>query len=869
MGTLTSESAMQSSFSDPANFYPKMDDDPLLSSTNTNISYANLPQAQTTFVQTTHRQPSIEMSGLEGIQSPNFAANPAVVAPPPTMQFVQTHIEATPVTTAVVYQIANSGICAVSSPNQQAHVINNVTPIRIITTNADTPPTAIAPPTQKYRKILEKSQTPANRPIQIQPSPAVKQLQQIVAIRGNDTLVDASTIDANPIIINPTTVMYTTATDALTVTSANPKPNIQLIDGTTILATHVPATILVDSENRNKLHVQRPTAPAPKVKEVKRSTHNAIERRYRTSINDKIVELKTILVGTGGKLNKSAILKKSIDKINDLENENYDLKMENARLREILNSGNGLGDGGIENSTLKNLLLQKTLNRQKRRYTRSSTGSSADYGNDRMTPPPTSDESNPSLSPAHSDNTAGSMSPLADDEITTEITRSYHDIEQPAAKRVRISNGGMATHSKLALCVFMFAIVTLNPLASLLNGRNQSDDFDGSASTTRRILGEPSAMDFLSSLWHQISDSALIFTINAIILIACMIKLFAYGDPIMNSGSPVATEYVKQKRIADAEFQRGNGDAAFNAYEKCLHMFGVTLPQSWFELITMTLWQFVRCCLHRIHVGQWISRKYTKHVRSNETRTDALNSAQELAEVLNRCNQIHLSRAMKRTGHGLVLTMYAVNMAEVAETISPLHLIDIYLTAALRCRRNYLVFFSWVCSRYYIYKAKSVSLGLCGQKLPLKYNWIFNNAYGYKFICKYSFEEPLAGEEINAANSSLFSHEINALEPLALVFRVSSSGPSRTFSRYLRAVFLFTQDYNEHLLKCGLQCLIGTNCDAKNEVKPVHINDVTAISEVLNYGELLKASEYYDLRPIPSENLIFHLNPFGQIAMTR
>lgn len=51
------------------------------------------------------------------------------------------------------------------------------------------------------------------------------------------------------------------------------------------------------------------------------------------------------------------------------------------------------------------------------------------------------------------------------------------------------------------------------------------------------------------------------------------------------------------------------------------------------------------------------------------------------------------------------------------------------------------------------------------------------------------------------------------------------------------------QDYNEHLLKSGLQCLIGINCDAKNDVKSVQINDTTSISEVLNYGELLKESK--------------------------
>lgn len=45
-----------------------------------------------------------------------------------------------------------------------------------------------------------------------------------------------------------------------------------------------------------------PHTGMPKVKEVKRSAHNAIERRYRTSINDRIVELKNMLVGEDAKV---------------------------------------------------------------------------------------------------------------------------------------------------------------------------------------------------------------------------------------------------------------------------------------------------------------------------------------------------------------------------------------------------------------------------------------------------------------------------------------------------------------------------------------------------------------------------------------
>lgn len=76
----------------------------------------------------------------------------------------------------------------------------------------------------------------------------------------------------------------------------------------------IPVVLDTDKVQINRLNTTTHVG-VPKVKEVKRSAHNAIERRYRTSINDKIIELKNIIVGVDAKLNKSAILRKTIDYI--------------------------------------------------------------------------------------------------------------------------------------------------------------------------------------------------------------------------------------------------------------------------------------------------------------------------------------------------------------------------------------------------------------------------------------------------------------------------------------------------------------------------------------------------------------------------
>ena len=65
----------------------------------------------------------------------------------------------------------------------------------------------------------------------------------------------------------------------------------------------------------------------------KRSAHNVIEKRYRSSINDKIIELKNIVAGEEAKLNKSAVLRKTVDYIRYLQNQNLKLKKENMMLK--------------------------------------------------------------------------------------------------------------------------------------------------------------------------------------------------------------------------------------------------------------------------------------------------------------------------------------------------------------------------------------------------------------------------------------------------------------------------------------------------------------------------------------------------------
>lgn len=229
------------------------------------------------------------------------------------------------------------------------------------------------------------------------------------------------TSDKQPMLLQANPVMYTTA--------GNDGQNIQLVNapGTIVLNS-----LVLDGENKFSIG----TGP-PKVKEVKRSAHNAIERRYRTSINSCIVELKNIVVGVDAKLHKSAILRKAIDHIRHLQNSNNKLKQENMYLKNIMTESK---------HGLKDLLTSQQ--------------------NANAMTPPTSD---PSMSPSLSEPSLP-PSPFYDAGLNNDSDDSCDST----------SVRGMSSHSRLTLCMFMLAVFIVNPFSKMLNGYSGGSSDAGS-----------------------------------------------------------------------------------------------------------------------------------------------------------------------------------------------------------------------------------------------------------------------------------------------------------------------------------------------------------------------------------------------------
>ena len=163
---------------------------------------------------------------------------------------------------------------------------------------------------------------------------------------------------------------------------------------------------------------------------MRKSGHNAIEKRYRSSINDRILELKTILAGENAKMNKSAILRKAIEYIRHLQNKTTRLEQENKALKS------------------------KMQQMKEPRY----SVLTASHGG--LSPP----YSNPSHSP-------GAVSGVGSDS-------GFSDSDSPGA------TVGMMDKSRLALCMVMFSVLLLNPFSPYIHDNDDIYSQDGSVGRT-------------------------------------------------------------------------------------------------------------------------------------------------------------------------------------------------------------------------------------------------------------------------------------------------------------------------------------------------------------------------------------------------
>ncbi|NXW75159.1 SRBP1 protein, partial [Hirundo rustica] len=587
---------------------------------------------------------------------------------------------------------------------------------------------------------------------QIQPVPV---LLQPHFIKADSLLLTAIKTDASSAKTSTIASLATSAGG-----SATPLQVPALVSGGTILAT-VP--LVVDAE---KLPINR-LAPSGKPALVqsrgeKRTAHNAIEKRYRSSINDKIVELKDLVVGAEAKLNKSAILRKAIEYIRFLQQSNQKLKQENLALKVAMQKNQPAKDLGTQCS--RGAKAETPMEVAKAEVM------------EMLTPPP-SDVGSPSHSSPLS-LSGGSSNSSSDSEPDSPICA--HGKVKQECPPPSPSSQGMLDRSRMALCTFVFLCLSFNPLASLLQGSGSPAPL-GSQDTAgpgRSIMAKSGSLEDPWSWTQWLWPTLAFWALNVALVLGAVVRLFVCGEPVTRPHSEPSILFWRHRRQADLDLDRGDFAQGAQHLRTALGALGRPLPASHGDLACSLLWTLLRHLLQRLWVGRWLAARAGGLRPDPPPPAHVRQSARDAAMAYHRLHQLHLA-GKQAGGHLLAinLALSAVNLAECAgDAISVAALAEIYVAAALRIKASLHRCFHFL-ARPFLCSARRVALSH-GGAVPPAMQWLCH-PLGHRFFVDGDWAVKGVPRE------TIYSSAGNPVDPLAQV----------------------TQLFREHLLEKALCCV--------------------------------------------------------------
>ncbi|KAM8813728.1 LOW QUALITY PROTEIN: sterol regulatory element-binding protein 1 [Rhynchonycteris naso] len=569
-------------------------------------------------------------------------------------------------------------------------------------------------------------------------------------------------------------------------TAVQTGPLQTLVSSGAILAT-VPLVVDADKLPINRLVASGKTLGSSQSRGEKRTAHNAIEKRYRSSINDKIIELKDLVVGTEAKLNKSAVLRKAIDYIHFLQQSNQKLKQENLSLRSAAHKSKSLkglvsacGSGGSSDVAMEGVKPEVV---------------------DTLSPPP-SDAGSPSRSSPLSlgSRSGGSGS---DSEPDSPV---FEDSQVKPEQLLSPQSRGMLDRSRLALCALVFFCLSCNPLASLLGSWGLPGPSDATSvhqGSGRSMLG---AEDRDGPGWAPRLLPPLVWLTNGLLVLVSLALLFVYGEPVTRPHSGPAVHFWRHRKQADLDLARGDFARAAQQLWLALRALGRPLPTSHLDLACSLLWNLIRHLLQRLWVGRWLASRAGGLQRDCALRADAHTSARDAALVYHKLHQLHT--VGKYTGGNLTaahLALSALNLAECAgDAVSVSTLAEIYVAAALMVKTSLPRAFHFL-TRFFLSSARQACLAQSGS-VPLTVQWLCHPV-GHRFFVDGDWTVG------SPPRISLYSSAGNPVDPLAQV----------------------TQLFREHLLEQAL------NCVAQPSPSPASADGDREFSDALGYLQLLNS----------------------------
>uniref|UniRef100_A0A671XSZ3 Sterol regulatory element-binding protein 1 n=1 Tax=Sparus aurata TaxID=8175 RepID=A0A671XSZ3_SPAAU len=507
-----------------------------------------------------------------------------------------------------------------------------------------------------------------------QPAQTITSHVQQVPVLLQPQFIKAESLLLTTLKHDPCMVTTMASSTSLATTTPVQSTSLQAFMGSGTILTTVPVMVDTDKLPINRIAISGKPAGQPHKGE-KRTAHNAIEKRYRSSINDKIIELKDLVAGTEAKLNKSAVLRKAIDYIRYMQQTNQKLKQENLALKMAAQ----------KNKSLKDLVAMEV-------------DGPADVKNELPTPPASDVGSPTSFSHCGSDSEPDS--PMGEDT----------KVRSPPTSNC--SAGGMLDRSRMALCAFTFLFLSLNPLAALLCSSGSTDSWGW--------------MDWML-------PTILVWLLNGVLVSGVLIRLLVYGEPVTRPHSGSSVLFWRHRKQADLDLARGDFAQASQNLWTCLKALGRPLPTSQLDLACAALWSLLRFCLQRLWVGRWLAARAGGLRSDRPLQEDARKSSRDAALVYHRLHQLHMTGKLNGSHLSAVhMALSAVNLAECAGSCLPVaSLAEVYVSAALRVKASLPRILHFT-SRVFLSSARQACLSSSGS-VPPAMQWLCH-PLGHRFF---------------------------------------------------------------------------------------------------------------------------------------
>uniref|UniRef100_A0A671PFN7 Sterol regulatory element-binding protein 2 n=1 Tax=Sinocyclocheilus anshuiensis TaxID=1608454 RepID=A0A671PFN7_9TELE len=373
----------------------------------------------------------------------------------------------------------------------------------------------------------------------------------------------------------------------------------------------------------------------------RRTTHNIIEKRYRSSINDKILEMRDLVMGNDAKMHKSGVLRKAIDYIKYLQQVNHKLRQENLMLK-------------MASHKHKSVCLSDDVDLKPEVAF--------------ISPPPSDSGSisPPQLSPFSIDSEPGS--PL----LEHETVKSEPDSP---------SSVGVMDRSRLLLCTLTFLCLSLNPLPSLLESE-ESAGLTAAHGSSRSLFSLPT-QSFGAWLWCVL-PWFLVWVLSGVGVVWGCVRVLYLWEPVTPLHSPTSVRFWRHRKQADLQLYRGDYSEAVVSLHTCLSVLSRVLPSSTLDIICSLSWNLIRYCLRKPAPLGWLVRLVGGGHEGEESQT----SSRDAALVYHQLSQLQLTGKLdQRPLWGVCVSLSAVNLSESAEgKILVSQRIQIFVRAAISLR---------------------------------------------------------------------------------------------------------------------------------------------------------------------------------------